>query len=203
MNEVLARKIATAMSGHVYATQCNNDQVKLVRIGTYEEIRQRYNQMVCLIAANAMRAIAASSSMPAHSTAAAPGSWFDRFGGNQPVGSFETLFGMAACPPTVHCNSIGYLAWHGDWPVGTSKLSGMRNMIESMSKIGDIIYGVSFRASVPTGETAEVSVYKRLQEAVVASKRLGHTPYEEEKLLQFAATLSTAPALHFFHEIVA
>lgn len=202
MNEVLARKIGNAFYGNVYATQRDNERVKLVRLGTHEEIRQRYNQMVCLIAANAMRAIAASSSMMAHSTAAAPGSWFDRFE-NQPIGSFETLFGMAACAPTVHWNSIGYLAWHGDWPVGTSKLSGMKNMAESMAKIGDIIYGVTFRASVPTGEAAEVSVYKRLQEAVVASKRLGHTPYEEEKLLQFASTLSTAPALHFFHEIVA
>lgn len=202
MNEILARKIAEAHGGSVFVTKKDQHRISLVRMGTYEEVRQRFNQMVCLIAAYAMHQLVTGGSTASHSKSAPLGSWTDRFTG-KPIGDYEALFQQAAALPTLYWDTIGFQAFYGDFPLGLSKLPRMARAGETLTKLANVFYGMQCRAVEQIGLTEYVSVNKRLEEAIALAKKLGYAPFEEAKLVQFGKSLSNDAFIQFAHEIVA
>jgi hypothetical protein len=202
MNKYLVEKIAQGRSGHMYASVYSEGRIRLVCLGSYEAVRHRYNQMACLIAGTAMQTLQACKAT-GHSRSAPLGSWFDHLtDGNPAVGTPNTLFELASLGPDDRADCIGYLAFHGDWPVGTTTaVSGTAAMAKSLGEIGRVVFDFANYPMVRLGGAAEVSAVKRAQEGIKASKRAGYPPYQEENLLKFMETLRTARGLHFLHEV--
>lgn len=198
MNQNLQKKINLGHTGHIYATHIESGQINLVRVGSYNEVRHRYNQMSCLIGAKAMRTL---SRTPGHSRSAPPGSWFDHY--DPTYGDFtDAMVLSAACqPPNELSDRVGYLAWGTHWPLGLSSLSGMKNMERSMSEVGNVFYGYQWHPTVAAGGSAETSAVKRVKEALDELKREGREVYQEAELLQFMKLLTTAKSIHFFHTV--
>jgi hypothetical protein len=202
MNKYLVEKIEQGRSGHMYASVFNQGRISLVCLGSYEAVRHRYNQMVCVIAGTAMQTLQACMAT-GHSRSAPLGSWFDHLtDGNPAVGTPNTLFELASLGPDDRADCIGYLAFHGHWPVGTTTaVSGTASMAKSLGEIGRVVFDFANYPMVRLGGAAEVSAVKRAQEGIKAAKRAGYMPYQEENLLKFMETLRTARGLHFLHEV--
>jgi hypothetical protein len=202
MNKYLVESIEHGRAGHLYASVYNQGRVSLVCLGSYEAVRHRYNQLACLIAGTAMQTLLACKAT-GHTRSAPLGSWFDRLtDGNPAVGTPNTLFELASLGPDDRADCVGYLAFHADWPVGTTTaVSGTASMAKSLGEIGRVVFDFVNYPMVRLGSAAEVSAVKRAQEGIKASKRAGHTPYQEEHLLNFMETLRTARGLHFLHEV--
>jgi hypothetical protein len=201
MNQHLADKIQNGRDGSIYASVCKDGRIRLVRLGSYEEVRHRYNQMACLVAGTAMQTLQALKGV-GHSRSAPPGAWFDRFtDGNPEVGTPNTLFELASNSPCDRADSVGYLAFNDSWPQNIAELSGMQGMVKSMGEFGRVFYDYLHYPLVPVGSAAEVTAVKRTQDGIKASRRAGYAPFEEDTLLMFLDTLRSARALHFLHEI--
>jgi hypothetical protein len=202
MNKYLVEQIEHGRAGHMYASVYNQGRVSLVCLGSYEAVRHRYNQMACVIAGTAMQTLLACKST-GHSRSAPLGAWFDRLSdGNPAVGTPNTLFELASLGPDDRADSVGYLAYHLDWPAGTTTaVSGTAAMAKSLGEIGRVVFDFVNYPMVRLGGKAEVSAVKRAQEGIKASKRAGYVPYQEEHLLKFMETLRTARGLHFLHEV--
>ncbi len=202
MNEHMLKRIQSGAPGSIYATVLKEEKVCLVRVGSYDEVRGRYNQMACLIGAISMRALQEKHPKALHSTAALPGTWVDRFGEGRPISSPAELFDAAGQPPSSFGDSVGFLAYHADWPHNAERLlSGMQNACKAMSNLADVFYQPTFRSSVTVGGSMEVSAVRRVQEALKVAKKEGRPVFEEEKLLEFMDLVVNAKFLHLFHEV--
>lgn len=201
MHQPLVDKINKCESGAVFATVNNAGHISLVRLGSYSEVRHRFNQMTCLIGGAILANLSALSPAASHSRAAPAGTWILRWDGN-PVGTADDMFQLAGSPPSDAGDMVGYQAFHGDWPVGTLQhLSGYKAMISSMSEVSNVFYGNEYKPAAQIGQSQDVSAVKRAKEAIAIAKRKGHTIYEEAALVQFLDTLTTARFLHFFHQV--
>lgn len=202
MNAYLTNTLAKAQGGRVFATFSEAGRLQMVCLGEHEDVRHRYNQMACLIAATAMQTLLATRGVT-HSTAAPAGSWFDHLDGNRPVGTPTELFELASQGPSARADAVGYLASRSDWPQAMMTLSGVKNMCKSMVEVGTVLYYFEAKPSAQVGQSHDVSAIARAKEGIKAAKRAGYTPYNEEVLMQFLQTLDRAKALHFLHEVIA
>lgn len=202
MNKYLVEKIENGRTGRMYASVFEEGRIRLVCLGSYEEVRHRYNQMACLIGGTAMQTLQACAAR-GHSRSAPLGSWFDRLSeGNPAVGTPQNLFELASQGPADRSDCVGYLAFHDDWPIGTTTaVSGTKSMSKSMGEIGRVVFDYLNYPVVRVGSAAETSAVKRALEGIKAAKLAGFPPYQEEKLLHFMDTLRTARGLHFLHEV--
>jgi hypothetical protein len=201
MHTSLSERIHRGAGGRIYASVKRGAEVHLECLGTYDDVRHRFNQMACLIGAVLLQKLGTHSSASVHSRSAAPGTWVDRFEG-RPVGTPEDLYSLAAMPPSEAADSVGYLASHSDWPVGTtSLLSGYKSMAKSMCEMSNVFFAFENQPTAIVGCSPDVSAVKRVQEAISLAKKKGFVPYEEGALLKFMDTVSTARRLHFFHQV--
>jgi hypothetical protein len=201
MHQPLLDKINKCEAGGVFATVNNAGHIALVRLGSYSEVRHRFNQMACLIGGGILAKRASVSPSASHSRAAPAGTWIKRWEGS-PVGTLDDMFQLAGSPPCEASDCVGYQAFHGDWPVGTLQhLSGYKAMISSMSEVSNVFYGNEYKPAAQIGQSQDVSAVKRAKEAIAIAKRKGHSIYEEAELVKFLDTLTTARFLHFFHQV--
>lgn len=201
MNEYLVKKIQSGFSGSIFATKHCDGKIRLVRVGTHEEVRFWYNQMACLIGGAAMRTLKASYPAPFRSGGVLPGTWTNRFSDGKEALNEEQLLEAACQAPSEFSDMVGYLAWYDDWPYGITQVSGMQKMCKSMSEVGNIVYGFDYKASVPVGGSMETSAVKRVKEALKGLKKEGRVVFQEDRLQAFLDTLLTARFLHFYHEV--
>ena len=201
MHQPLVDKINKCEGGAVFATVNNAGHIALVRLGSYSEVRHRFNQMTCLIGGAILAALSTVPASASHSRAAPAGTWIKRWMGGS-VGTADDIFQLAGSPPCDAGDEVGYQAFHGDWPVGTlENLSGYKSMIKSMSEVSNVFYGTDFKATAQIGLSPEVSAVKRAKEAIALAKSKGHSIYEETELVKFLDTLTTGRFLHFFHQV--
>jgi hypothetical protein len=187
-----------AGNGSIFASRLSAGHSSLVRVGDYLTLRHRFDQMVCLCAGLTIEAWKASSMKTYHSTSAPKGSWFNRL---DAMGTHIDLYQAAANPPTDLSTTAGVLASQHNWPLGMGDLSGGKNAMKSLSAIGDLFYSFSSKSFVQVGLSADTSAVRLTERAIENSKKLGLTPFEEDKLREFMRMLQQANALHFFHEI--
>lgn len=196
MNQYLKEKIDLGHPAHIYATMVQDKKICLVRIGSYDEIRHRYNQLACLIGAKAMRALSSST----RASYKPLGSWVYYY--DNSFSFTEAMAWDTACQPRSELGDrIGYLAYKDHWPYGIADLPGMKNMGKSMSEIGNIFYGYDWQSSASTGRSFDASTVKRAKEALTELHRDGRTAYQEDELLQFMELITSARALHLFHKV--
>jgi len=201
MHQSLLGKMNRCANGRVFASVVEDGKVALVCLGTYPEVRHRYNQMVCLLGGALVQALSTMPSTSVHSRSAPPGAWFSRTEG-LPLGDADQLFTLAAMPPSEAADTIGYQSFFGDWPVGaTTLLSGYKSMVKSLSEVSNVFYGNDYKSTAQIGCSADVSAVKRAMEALAQAKRKGYAIYEEEALRKFLKTLETGRFIHFFHEV--
>lgn len=201
MHQILRDKINQCESGSIYATVVAGESVTLVRLGSYSEVRHRFNQVVCLLGALVKLNLAASPTAALHSRSAPLGTWILRLEGG-PTGDADQLFQLASRGPSAEADCVGYQAFNGDWPVGMlAHLSGFKAMAKSLTEISNVFYGSRFKPAAQIGQSQDVSAVKRAKEALVWAKRRGHCVYEEAELAKFLNTLTTARFLHFFHQV--
>lgn len=201
MHQPLRDKLNTCEPGSVYATVNTHEHIALVRLGSYAEVRYRFNQMVCLLGALVQVNLAAMPSASVHSRSAPLGTWILRWDGG-PVGNSDALFHLVGRGPSDEADCVGYQAFYGDWPVGMlTHLSGFKSMVKSLSEVSNVFYGPQFKPTAQIGQSQEVSAVKRAKEALVLARRRGYTIYEEAELLKFLDALTTARVLHFFHQV--
>lgn len=202
MDKHLVEKINLGRNSRIYASFNKDGNISLVCIGTYEEVRHRFNQIACLIGGEVMLKLLACAPGSLHSRSAPPGTWTDRFSGMS-VGSPDELFSLATTSPSERADTVGYLTWHDDWPRGITQLvNGYKAMTKSMAEISTVFYAYEYKATATVGGSAEVSMARRFKDALVIAKRKGYAPYEEEALLKFVDTLVTARFLHIFHQVI-
>lgn len=199
MNQILKEKIDLGRPAHIYATVVQDKKIGLVRIGSYDEIRHRYNQMACLIGAKAMRALSGSTRITAMGKPW--GSWSDFYNSSAAPFSEAMVWSTACQPPSDLGDALGHNAFADRWPYGIADLPGMKHMCKSMAEIGNVFYGYDWNSSATTGRSFDASTVKRAQEALTELHRDGRTAYQEEDLLQFMALISSARALHLFHKV--
>ncbi|WP_434717092.1 hypothetical protein P5X00_36970 [Paraburkholderia sp. A2RO-4L] len=188
-----------AGKGSIFASRLSAGHSSLVRIGDYLSLRHRFDQMVCLCAGLTIEAWKDSSMKAYHSTSAPRGSWFVRPGAM--AATHAELYEAAANAPTELSTTVGVLASSNNWPIGLADLSGGKNTIKSLSAIGDLFYSFQMKSFVQVGLSADTSAVRMAERAIESSKKLGFTPFEEDKLREFMALLQQANALHFFHEV--
>ncbi|HDR9103348.1 TPA: hypothetical protein QDB04_000067 [Burkholderia vietnamiensis] len=187
-----------AGKGSIFASRLSAGHSSLVRIGDYLSLRHRFDQMVCLCAGLTIEAWKDSSMKSYHSTSAPRGSWFVRPGA---MATHAELYEAAANAPTELSTTAGVLASSNNWPIGLADLSGGKNTIKSLSAIGDLFYSFQMKSFVQVGLSADTSAVRMTERAIESSKKLGFTPFEEDKLREFMTLLQQANALHFFHEV--
>lgn len=201
MSDVLSQKISNGASARIYASYNDGGQIRMACIGNYDEVRHRYNQMVCLIGGAVMERLLTFGASSVHSRAAAPGTWVGRWD-SKPLGTPGELFSMAASAPSDAADRVGFNTWHGDWPYGMDTLlSGFKSMTKCTSEVSGIFYGYDFKPTVQVGCSQDVSAAKRTREAIVRAKQIGYAIYQEDALLRFLDTLEKARFLHFFHQV--
>lgn len=201
MHQPLRDKIASYSNGRVYASVFKDGIVSLICLGSYEDVRHRYNQMVCLLGGAIQLKLATVSPSASHSRSAAPGSWFARFDGTE-LGGPQELFATAAMQSSDFADIVGYQTFFGDLPVGTlMHLTGYKSVAKSLSEVSNVFYGSENKPTAQVGCSADVSAAKRTRESIVVAKRHGHTIFEEQALLHFLHMLETARFLHFFHQV--
>lgn len=206
MNANLRNKIELGAGGRIFVSLARDNQVSLVCLGEYDEVRHMYNQMACLIggaAVQSLRGMPAAPGTVMRSTTLPPHSWIDTFSGDAPVHSEHALFELASQGPSAGADKVGYLAFHNYWPQDMWRLPGVPHMRKCLSEsLGRVFYDFLNYPAVRVGGTAETSVMRRVKEGIVAAKRLGYVPYNEPALMQFMETLVAARFLQFIHEVV-
>jgi hypothetical protein len=182
-------------SGRIFASINKAGEISLISLGTFPEVRHRFNQVVCLVGAFIQLKLRERAAPPMHSRSAAPGTWTNRCDG-APVGDVEQLLQLASAGPSEASDRVGYQAVSsGDWPVGaTTILSGFKLS-------SDVFYGSDYKPSSQIGQSHDLSACKRAKEALAIAKLRGNTIYEEQKLVEFLDTLATGRFLHFFHQV--
>jgi len=193
MNQHLVDAINEGYDGQIYASSITGGRVTLERIGFHQEVRHMFNQIACLLAANAML-------MRIHKGYSSE-EWRDSYGDGQPVGTAEELFAMATEPPSDRMDAIGFLVSHSVWPSGTDRLSGMSMPIKAIAEMSSVLYSFKFWPSATVGCSAHRSLAKRVNESIAVAKKLGYSPYDEDALIKFSDKLVSAKALHFFHDV--
>lgn len=199
MTPHLKEKIEFGRPAHIYATVVQDKKICLVRVGSYDEIRHRYNQMACLIGAKAMRALSGSTRMTAMGKPL--GSWSDFYNSSAAPFSEAMVWDTACQPPSDLGDALGHHAFADRWPYGIADLPGMKNMCKSMGEIGNVFYGYAWQSSASTGRSFDASTVKRAKEALSELHRDGRTAYQEDELMQFMDLITSARALHLFHKV--
>jgi len=204
MNKNLLDMLRLGAGGYVAASLVTAGRVKLVRIGAYDEVRHRYNQIACLVGATAVQKL--STFPPAggqglSTTSEPPHYWLDSLSGDAPVDSAGALFQLAAQGPSQDADKVGYLAFHDQWPQDMWRLPGMPPMRKSLSQaLGRVFYDFTNYPAVRIATPAETTVIRRAREGIEQAKQLGFGVYDEPGLEAFLRTLVTARALQFIHE---
>ena len=188
--------------GRVFASINKSGEISLISLGTFPEVRHRFNQVVCLVGALIQLKLRECAAPPMHSRSAVPGTWTNRWDG-APVGDVEQLLQLASAGPSEASDRVGHQAVSsGDWPVGTTTiLSGFKLSLKALSEVSDVFYGSDYKPSSQIGQSHDLSACKRAKEALAIAKRRGNTIYEEQKLVEFLDTLETGRFLHFFHHV--
>lgn len=197
MNKLITEKLERYQSAHIYATYVNDEKISLVRLGSYDEFRHRYNQMVGLIGAKGMRALKGATP---GSTYMPRGSWSDYY---NPNFSFEeSLVREAVCqPPSELGDKLGLQGYSEHWPLGLANMAGMKNAIKSMGEVGNVFYSHGWRTHSSLSRSMDLSAVKRAEEGLAELHREGRTAYQEEQLLEFMKLMTTARELHLYHSV--
>lgn len=197
MDKHLQRYIEESKGLSVYACT-ESPRPRLEKVMTLAEFRNRYCQLACMLGALSKLLLEGCSG---HSRSAPPGTWMDRFNGGGDFGTYNEVFSLAKNLGDERTQGAGYSGWRGDWPSLTANLSGFPNATKAMSAIGDLVYMYEHRSTVMVGSAAEVSLKKRLLEAIKEAERLGYIYTDEPDMVRFVDLFCTSRSLHVFEDL--
>lgn len=205
MTRNIEQVVARGAGGRIYAVVSKDGRVSLDCLGDHAKVRYWYNQIACLVGGLALQTVRTYDHAPGtffHAGTKPPHHWEDTFFGDTPIGSPESLFGLAARGPSPDADKMGYLAFNNCWPQDTWRIPGITPFTKSMSEsLGRVFYDCLQYPTVRIGSSAEHTILRRTKEAIAAAKRAGYPPHDESALMEFLETLTSARALQFFHEV--
>lgn len=201
----LNKTVARGAGGHIYATTSVEGRVRMVCLGDHDTVRYWFNQIACLVGGMAVQKLRTYEPVKriCNVPDPLPGYWVDTLFATAPVSTPESLFSLAAAGPTPDADRVGCLAFSDRWPEGMWRLPGMRTFEKCMSQsLGPLFYNCLKHPTARVGTPVESTVARRVLEATAAAKRAGYPPHNEDALLRFVGTLTSASSLHFLHEVI-
>lgn len=191
------KTLNSGSAGKFLVTIVRNDQVELVPLGTYDDIRYKCNQLSCLLHALALARLTAlgHSAKELCSSGCTPGN-------PRPDTTHDELYQVTTQATTcARAEALGRGLRSGCWPDSYPVLPGFRTAPKALEALNLVLTSFTFWPTVPGGIKFR-ALAARTRESLELAHTLGYRPHDEEGLLRVVDLLAPAQGIHFYHTIV-